>query len=48
MLKEGSGVEAAVLDACLHHHEKMDGTGYPDRLQGTTRSQHHRPHDGHL
>ena len=32
MLKEGSGVEAAVLDACLHHHEKMDGTGYPDRL----------------
>uniref|UniRef100_UPI0035B2805E HD-GYP domain-containing protein n=1 Tax=Inhella sp. TaxID=1921806 RepID=UPI0035B2805E len=32
MLKEGGGVEAAVLDACLHHHEKMDGTGYPDRL----------------
>ena len=32
MLKEGSGVEAAVLDACLHHHEKLDGTGYPDRL----------------
>jgi HD-GYP domain-containing protein (c-di-GMP phosphodiesterase class II) len=23
-----------VLDACLHHHEKMDGTGYPDKLQG--------------
>jgi len=34
MLKEGSGVEAAVLDACLHHHEKMDGTGYPDKLPG--------------
>ncbi len=32
MLQEGGGVEAAVLDACLHHHEKMDGTGYPDRL----------------
>lgn len=24
----------AVLDVCLHHHEKMDGTGYPDQLQG--------------
>ncbi|MDY0106750.1 MAG: HD-GYP domain-containing protein [Giesbergeria sp.] len=34
MLKEGGSVEAAVLDACLHHHEKMDGTGYPDRLPG--------------
>ena len=21
-----------MLDACLHHHEKMDGSGYPDRL----------------
>ena len=34
MLKEGAGVPDAVLDACLHHHEKMDGTGYPDKLQG--------------
>ena len=34
MLKEGGAVEAAVLDACLHHHEKMDGTGYPDKLAG--------------
>jgi len=34
MLKEGGKVEAAVLDACLHHHEKMDGTGYPDKLPG--------------
>ena len=24
----------AVLDACLHHHEKVDGSGYPDKLQG--------------
>ena len=34
MLKEGGSVEAAVLDACLHHHEKIDGTGYPDKLPG--------------
>ena len=27
-------MEAAVLDACLHHHEKIDGTGYPDKLPG--------------
>ena len=24
----------SVLDVCLHHHEKMDGSGYPYRLQG--------------
>ncbi len=23
-----------VLDVCLHHHEKIDGTGYPHRLAG--------------
>lgn len=34
MLKEGGGVEAAVLDACLRHHEKVDGTGYPGKLPG--------------
>ena len=22
----------AVLDVCLHHHERMDGRGYPDKL----------------
>ncbi len=33
MLKD-SGLHPQALDACLHHHEKMDGTGYPDRLQG--------------
>lgn len=27
-------VSAAVLDVCLHHHEKFDGTGYPHRLAG--------------
>ncbi len=29
---QGNGVPPPVLDACLHHHEKIDGTGYPDRL----------------
>ncbi|WGG48233.1 HD-GYP domain-containing protein [Rugamonas sp. DEMB1] len=23
-----------VLDVCLHHHEKIDGSGYPERLRG--------------
>lgn len=22
------------VDVCLHHHEKMDGSGYPDKLKG--------------
>jgi putative nucleotidyltransferase with HDIG domain len=33
MLKD-SGAHPMVLDACLHHHEKIDGTGYPHRLKG--------------
>jgi len=32
MLRKASGVGDIVLDVCLHHHEKMDGTGYPRRL----------------
>lgn len=34
MLKEANGVSMTALDVCLHHHEKMDGTGYPRRLKG--------------
>lgn len=34
MLLACGDVGEAVLDACLHHHEKMDGSGYPGRLQG--------------
>ncbi|MDO9620243.1 MAG: HD-GYP domain-containing protein [Pseudomonas sp.] len=34
MLIESKQVSALVLDVCLHHHEKVDGTGYPHRLAG--------------
>jgi len=34
LLGAGAAVSEAVLDVCLHHHEKMDGTGYPHRLAG--------------
>lgn len=30
-----SGVsDDAILDVCLHHHEKIDGSGYPEKLAG--------------
>ncbi|WP_319798866.1 HD-GYP domain-containing protein [Nitrobacter sp.] len=32
MLVEIPGMVPMALDVCLHHHEKMDGTGYPDAL----------------
>ena len=34
MLSAGTGVSDIVLDVCLHHHEKTDGSGYPERLTG--------------
>jgi HD-GYP domain-containing protein (c-di-GMP phosphodiesterase class II) len=34
MLVEGGGASDAVLDVCLHHHEKIDGSGYPHKLSG--------------
>jgi putative nucleotidyltransferase with HDIG domain len=34
LLVEGKSASAVVLDVCLHHHEKVDGSGYPDRLTG--------------
>ena len=33
-LLASQGVTAGALDVCLHHHEKMDGSGYPHRLAG--------------
>jgi len=34
MLQEAQGISAIALDVCLHHHEKVDGTGYPEGLSG--------------
>ena len=34
MLQGGNQVHPVALDVCLHHHEKMDGSGYPDQLKG--------------
>jgi len=34
MLRDGGSVGDAALDVCLHHHERMDGKGYPDGLAG--------------
>ncbi|MCU7373080.1 HD-GYP domain-containing protein [Paucibacter sp. O1-1] len=33
-LKAGGAVPQSTLDVCLHHHEKMDGSGYPEKLVG--------------
>ncbi len=38
ILLEGNTPEP-VLDICLHHHEKMDGSGYPHKLGGNRISQ---------
>ena len=42
ILLRGGTVDALALDVCLHHHEKMDGTGYPDGLHGDQISLHAR------
>jgi putative nucleotidyltransferase with HDIG domain len=34
MLEHAEGISALVRDVCLHHHEKMDGSGYPEGLAG--------------
>ncbi len=34
MLVEGGAAGPITLDVCLHHHEKIDGSGYPKGLQG--------------
>jgi HD-GYP domain-containing protein (c-di-GMP phosphodiesterase class II) len=34
VLLEGGSAGAAALDVCLHHHERVDGRGYPQGLAG--------------
>ncbi len=34
MLSAGGSVADVALDVCQHHHEKIDGLGYPERLSG--------------
>jgi putative nucleotidyltransferase with HDIG domain len=34
ILQESQQVTQAVMDVCLHHHEKVDGSGYPYGLKG--------------
>jgi HD-GYP domain-containing protein (c-di-GMP phosphodiesterase class II) len=39
LLLNGSGIGDVVLDVCLHHHEKINGCGYPDKLSDLQISQ---------
>lgn len=34
ILLKSKEIGDAVLQACLHHHERMDGDGYPSKLKG--------------
>ncbi len=34
LLQRGSDICEVALDVCLHHHEKINGSGYPKRLTG--------------
>jgi HD-GYP domain-containing protein (c-di-GMP phosphodiesterase class II) len=38
ILKLDPDMDEVVLDVCLHHHERMDGAGYPDKLPGESLS----------
>jgi len=40
MLMASPGVDAVSLDVVLHHHEKIDGSGYPERFVGDQISLH--------
>lgn len=34
ILQGSSDITGTALDVCLHHHERVDGTGYPERISG--------------
>lgn len=35
ILKQYAAIPEEALDICLHHHEVLDGSGYPSRLSGS-------------
>ena len=35
ILRRSPGISQIALDITRHHHERMDGTGYPDKLPGS-------------
>ncbi len=39
LLQDGEGATPQMLDVVLHHHERMDGTGYPHRFPAVEISQ---------
>ncbi|GAC1414927.1 MAG: cyclic di-GMP phosphodiesterase [Burkholderiaceae bacterium] len=42
LLQNADGMSRMAMDVCLHHHEKMDGSGYPKGLSGDQISIHAR------
>ena len=36
LLLNGKGISKVTMDVCLHHHEKIDGSGYPEGLNNET------------
>ncbi|WP_298013057.1 HD-GYP domain-containing protein [uncultured Castellaniella sp.] len=34
VLRADSSIPSEVVEVCLHHHERMDGKGFPDQLAG--------------
>ena len=42
ILKKSNEVSETPLDICLHHHERVDGNGYPERISGDALTLHAR------
>ncbi len=42
LLLEGQGATVEALDVCLNHHERLDGQGYPNCLEGAAISEQAR------
>lgn len=42
LMQQAGIADTMALDVCLHHHEKIDGTGYPKGLSGDAISLHAR------